>query len=118
MICHFILLNPARGENVGFAARAIKTMGFSSLRIVGEPLQDTSVARKTGYGAHDVLDETTNFQSLPEALRDLDLCIGTTSKVRIKRYDYHTPSQISALLNNKRATIKMWVYYLDRKRMG
>ena len=106
MNCHFILLNPARGENVGFAARAIKTLGFSSLRIVGEALQDSKPARKTGYGAHDVLDEITTFQSLPEALKDLDLCIGTTSKVRIKRYDYHTPNQISALLNTKGGTIQ------------
>ncbi len=98
---HFILVNPARGENVGFAARAIKTMGFSSLRIVGEPLQDTSAARKTAYGAHDVLDEITTFQSLSEALTDLDLTIGTTSKKRIKRYDYHTPGQIAELLHNK-----------------
>ena len=102
MNCHFILLNPVRGENVGFAARAIQTMGFSSLRIVGEALQDTSAARKTAYGAHDVLDSITTFQSLSEALADLDLTIGTTSKKRIKRYDYHTPGQISELLNGKR----------------
>lgn len=106
MRCHFILLNPARGENVGFAARAIKTMGFSSLRIVGEALQDSIPARKTGYGAHDVLDETISFQSLSEALKDLDLTIGTTSKKRIKRYDYHSPSQISELLSKKKATIQ------------
>lgn len=98
---HFILVNPARGENVGFAARALKTMGFSSLRIVGERLQDTSAARKTAYGAHDVLDEITTFQSLSEALADLDLTIGTTSKARIKRYDNLAPSQITSILREK-----------------
>lgn len=102
---HFILVNPARGENVGFAARALKTMGFSSLRIVGEPLQDTSAARKTAYGAHDVLDEITTFQSLPEALADLDLTIGTTSKARIKRYDNLAPSQITSILCEKQNII-------------
>ncbi len=106
MNCHFILQNPARGENVGFAARAIKTLGFSSLRIVGEALQESKAARKTGYGAHDVLDQTTNFESLPETLKDLDLTIGTTSKKRIKRYDYHTPGQIADLLNTKRSTMQ------------
>lgn len=30
----FILMAPARPENVGAAARALKTMGFSRLRIV------------------------------------------------------------------------------------
>ena len=31
---HIVLVEPARAENVGAAARAMKTMGFSSLRIV------------------------------------------------------------------------------------
>jgi tRNA/rRNA methyltransferase len=34
MQIHFILVEPAVPENVGAAARAIKTMGFSSLRLV------------------------------------------------------------------------------------
>ncbi len=106
MSCYFILLNPARGENVGFAARALKTMGFSCLRIVGEDLQDSKAARKTGYRAHDILDGTTNFQSLPEALTDMDLIIGTTSKKRIKRYDYQSPSQIAELLKSKSGIMK------------
>ena len=34
MDIHFILVEPTRPENVGASARAIKTMGFRSLRLV------------------------------------------------------------------------------------
>lgn len=101
MDCHFILVNPARGENVGFAARALKTLGFGALHIVGEKLQDSVPARKTGYGAHDLLDRVSNFSTLEQALTGMDLVIGTTSRLRIKRYDPHTPSQINQILNKK-----------------
>lgn len=101
MQVHFVLVHPARGENVGFAARALKTLGFNSLRIVGNSLQDSTPARKTGYGAHDILDSVRNFTNLNQALFDVDLSIGTTSKGRVKRYDYHTPKQIGALCGRK-----------------
>jgi tRNA/rRNA methyltransferase len=106
MRCHFILVNPARGENVGFAARALKVMGFDSLRIVGQDLQDSKAARKTGYGSHDILDQTGIFSDLEGALEDLDLNIGTTSTVRIKRYDNHSPTQISSILQSKQHTLE------------
>ena len=106
MSYHFILVNPARGENVGFAARALKTLGFNSLRIVGDKLQDSVSARKTGYGAHDILDRVTNFSSLEQALSDMDLVIGTTSRQRIKRYDLHLPSQINKILIDKKGIVQ------------
>ena len=87
---------------MGFAARALKTLGLTSLRIVGAALQHTVQARKTGYGAHDLLDQVSNYQSLEDALADLDLSIGTTSKKRIKRYDGHQPQQICEILANKK----------------
>jgi tRNA/rRNA methyltransferase len=101
MQLHFILVDPARGENVGFTARALKTMGFSSLRIVGKMLQHTVAARKTGYGSHDLLDQVAIYTSWDEATAGMDLIIGTTSKKRIKRYDAHTPQQLHRLLNAK-----------------
>ena len=106
MQLHFILVNPARGENVGFAARALKTMGFSSLRIVGEQLQNTVQARKTGYGAHQLLDRVVNYSSLAEAIADMDLCVGTTSKKRIKRYDAHSPQELGNILTVKQGMLQ------------
>ncbi len=106
MQIHFILVNPARGENVGFAARALKTMGFKSLRIVGKELQHSTTARKTGYGAHDVLDRVVRFTTLSEALSDIDISVGTTSRRRIKRYDNHSPAEINQIISSKRGVAK------------
>jgi tRNA/rRNA methyltransferase len=103
---HFILVNPARGENVGFAARALKTLGFGSLRLVGENLQDSVPARKTGYGSHDLLDRVSNFSTLEQALAGMDFVIGATSRPRIKRYDPHTPSQINRILTGKHSILQ------------
>ena len=105
MRCHIILINPAKAEHVGFVARAIKTMGLSSLRLVGEELQHSKQARKTGYGSHDILDQARCYPVMSAALDELDLTIGTTSKQRIKRYDAHSPSAISRILKSKMEAI-------------
>ena len=101
----FILINPARGEHIGFAARALKTMGFSQLRVVNSQAHLLPTARKTAYGAHDILDGVEAFPHLEDACADLSLTIGTTAKRRIKRYDYHLPSELTAILKSKYAQV-------------
>ena len=91
---------------MGFAARALKTMGFSSLRIVGEEIQNTTQARKTGYGAHQLLDRVVNYPTLEEATADMDLSVGTTSKKRIKRYDAHSPQELGNILTVKQGMLQ------------
>ena len=105
MQIHYILVNPAVPENVGFAARALKTMGFNSLRLVGSDLHNQQGARNTGYQSHDILDQVAIFEDLPAALKDVDLTIGTTAKSRIKRYDYHHPKELKKIIGEKEDTI-------------
>ncbi len=71
------------------------------MRIVGESLQNSTLARKTGYGSHDIMDRVKNFTSLESATTDLELTVGTTSKQRIKRYDAHHPTAIGSMLDSK-----------------
>lgn len=101
MQIHFILVNPAVPENIGFAARALKTMGFQSMRLVGLDLHNRKGARNTGYQSHDILDQVELFKSLEEAVKDVDLVIGTTAKTRIKRYDYYHPKDLAKLIAEK-----------------
>ncbi len=101
----FVLVNPARPENVGFAARAIKTMGFHDLRVVGSPEVLTGSARKTAYGSHDLLESARVFSELTKALKDLDLVVGTTAKKRTKRVDYHKPGPLVSLLQARASVI-------------
>ncbi|MGI9541610.1 MAG: tRNA/rRNA methyltransferase [Cyclobacteriaceae bacterium] len=105
MQIHFILVNPAVPENVGFAARALKTMGFHSLRLVGSDLHNQQGARNTSYQSHDILDQVEVFEDLPAALKDADLTIGTTAKSRVKRYDYLHPKDLERIIEEKEDAI-------------
>ena len=66
----FILMAPARPENVGAAARALKTMGFSRLRIVASDVHLRPEADWVAHGAQELLQQAMSFPTLPEALAD------------------------------------------------
>ena len=51
MLFPLILVSPARPENIGAAARAMKTMGFSQLRIVASDAWQDPAARRVAHGA-------------------------------------------------------------------
>ncbi|WP_306169586.1 TrmH family RNA methyltransferase, partial [Cronobacter sakazakii] len=59
-----ILVSPARPENVGAAARAMKTMGFTELRIVASEAHLDPAARRVAHGAGDILDNTRHYDTL------------------------------------------------------
>jgi tRNA/rRNA methyltransferase len=61
---HFVLVEPGVPENVGAAARALKTMGFSSLWIVNSQAHRDKPARILAHGSHDILDSVREFSDL------------------------------------------------------
>ncbi len=98
----FILSSPAREENVGAAARALKTMGIDRLRLVNplcDHLGDRALA--TAHGSLDILEGAEVFSSLPEAAADLSLLIGSAAKKRNIREDRHPLNELPAILKNK-----------------
>lgn len=97
----FVLMAPARPENVGAAARALKTMGFSRLRIVASTAYLQPEAAWVAHGATDLLEQAEAFATLPEALADLDLVIATTARTRGQVLNYLTPQQVSQQIRNK-----------------
>ncbi len=105
-----ILVEPSRGGNVGAAARAMKTMGFTDLRIVVSPAEEGrredprtwDEARAFAHGSREILDNAGVFNTLQEALQDRDLVVGTTARRRGKRDDYHPPRELRELLREGR----------------
>ncbi len=95
----FILSSPARQENIGAAARAIKTMGISGLRLVN-PLCDHlgERARATAHGSIDVLEAAAVYGSLEEAKADLSLLVGSAAKKRNIREDRHPVGALPDML--------------------
>ena len=102
----FILTEPAVPENIGFATRALKTMGFFNLRIVNGVNHQSALTRKTAYGSHDLLEAITIYQTLEKALLDIDLAIGTTSKKRIMRDEVLHVRELPEFIGGKGDSLK------------
>jgi len=118
MTIHFVLSHPAVPENIGFVCRAINTMGFASLRLVNPTDHLSQQAKKTAYGSHGILDNALVFESLEEALADIDLSIGTTAKKRLGRHDYHSPEEVAEILRQKEPVLNSVALVFGSERDG
>ena len=79
----FVLVRPHYPENVGAAARAIKTMGFTRLTLVKPGRMATPehmMARKMAVKSLDVLDGARRVTTVTEAVAGVDWVLGTTSR--------------------------------------
>ncbi|PIJ50278.1 tRNA/rRNA methyltransferase [Erwinia sp. OLTSP20] len=113
-----ILVSPARAENVGAAARAMKTMGFSDLRLVDSQVHLTTAARAVAHGAGDILDTVSCWPTLDAALADVDFSIATTARSRAKFHYYATPQQVTAILTEKQDWVERAALVFGREDSG
>jgi tRNA/rRNA methyltransferase len=104
-IC-FILVRPAVPENVGAAARALKTMGFSQLRIVGSEAHREKPARILAHGSNDILENAQSFPDLPAALADIDFSVATSAKQRHDRRYSLAPAELRASIESKASLLQ------------
>ena len=78
-----ILVRPQLGDNIGMAARAMLNCGLSEMRLVaprdGWPSER---AQRAASGADVVLDEARVFDSVAEAVADLQHVVATTARTR------------------------------------
>lgn len=116
-IC-FVLVEPAVPENIGAAARAIKTMGFSDLRLVNPKDKDSEMARRLAHGSAEILATAQVFSTLKEALSDVDFAIGTTAKTRSTKQDYYSPEQAAAIVLKKSAMCSKVAIVFGREESG
>jgi len=81
----FVMTQPSHPGNVGSAARAIKTMGFSELVLVAPRLPDIASqpeAVALASGAGDVLANAQVHDTLEAALAPVTLAFALTARVR------------------------------------
>lgn len=94
-----ILSRPQLGENIGAAARAMKNFGLSDLRIVaprdGWP---NKKAEAMAANAGDILAAARVFETLAEALSDLQLVYATTARDRGISKPVLTPTEAATRL--------------------
>lgn len=97
----FVLFEPQVPENVGAAARALKTMGFDQLRVVNSQAHLQPAAGWVAHGSEAVLGGIEQFADLRSALADCDLVVGTTAKQRAGYRDVYEPQQLRQMLEQK-----------------
>jgi tRNA/rRNA methyltransferase len=98
----FILVEPSVPGNIGAVARALKTMGFNDLRLV-HPCDylNSDETKKFAHGSVDIIEAAKVYQDVHEAIKDIDLVIGTTAKRRSAVHDYYSCQEIPGLLKQK-----------------
>ena len=78
-----IMVRPQLGENIGMAARAMLNCGLSSLRLVsprdGWPNER---AQRAASGADIVLEKAELFESVADAVADLEHVVATSARNR------------------------------------
>jgi len=118
MNMHFILVEPAVPENIGAAARALKTMGFNSLWLVNTKAHLDPKASWVAHASNDVLEEVRVFDRLEDALAELDFSIATSAKTRVVRQEYYMADDIPGILHEKSGFIKHAGIIFGREEYG
>jgi tRNA/rRNA methyltransferase len=114
----FILVEPALPDNVGAAARAIKTMGFTNLLLVNPCDYLSGPARWLAHGSNEILENARVFSSLQEAVSSFDFVAGTPAKRRSVKYDYCPLPELPGLINAKGNTIQKVAVVFGREESG
>lgn len=118
MQLHIVLVAPARPENVGAAARAMKTMGFMSLRVVDSEAHLQPAARWVAHGAGEILDGVQTFATLEQALADVDFTVATTARSRARFHYYCTPPELLEQLSERRQWVGQTALVFGREDSG
>lgn len=114
----FILVEPAVPENVGAAARAIKTMGFGDLRLVN-PCDHLDIkARMLAHASNDILESAKVYQSLEEAIKDVDFVFATSAKQRWVKLDIIPCNELTDFIEKKGDTINSIAIVFGREESG
>jgi len=114
----FILVEPAVPENVGAAARAMKTMGIWQLRLVKPCDFLGTKARMLAHGSNDILEKALVFETLRQAVEGVDFVIGTTARKRTKRIDYYPVEQLPDIILSKGNSIRSVAVVFGREETG
>jgi len=77
-----VLSRPSHPGNIGAAARAMKTMGFTDLRLVAPKAFPAAEAVAMASGAADVLDAARVYDTLEAALADVVHAVGFSARSR------------------------------------
>ena len=94
-----ILVQPQIGENIGMAARAMYNGGLTKLRLVNpKETWPNPKAVKPAAGAQVILDDVEVYDTLEEAIADLNFVLATSARPRdMTKHVYSAEGAIKAI---------------------
>lgn len=114
-----VLVEPQLGENIGMVARAMANFGLAELRLVnprdGWPNEK---ARSAASKADHVIDGARVFDTLPEAIADMNYVIATTARQRDGFKPVRGPVEASQILRQRFAAGQKTGILFGRERFG
>ncbi|WP_372772027.1 tRNA/rRNA methyltransferase [Mangrovibacterium sp.] len=114
----FILVEPAVPENVGAAARAMKTMGFADMRLVNPCDHLSDPARWLAHASNDILENATVYPDFEQAVNDIDFIIGTSAKQRLVKEDYQSTRDLVDIIRSKGSAVQHVAIVFGREDSG
>ncbi|MBE9064231.1 TrmH family RNA methyltransferase [cf. Phormidesmis sp. LEGE 11477] len=98
----FVLVEPGEAGNIGAAARAINTMGYTDLRLV-RPKADhlSGIALAMAHGSEHILENARLYENLADALDGIDLACASTTRHRMQKHHYVSVRDLPDLLAAK-----------------
>lgn len=114
-----ILVEPQLGENIGMVARAMANFGLSEMRLVnprdGWPSEK---ARSSASKANHVIDGVVVFETLEEAIADLNFVFATTARERDGFKPVRGPVEAARTLRQRTAAGEKCGVLFGRERWG
>ena len=114
-----VLVEPQLGENIGMVARAMANFGLSELRLVnprdGWPSEK---ARAAASSADHVIDGVQVYETLAEAVADLNFVYATTARLRDGFKPVRAPQDAAAQLRGRHGAGEMTGILFGRERWG
>lgn len=93
----FVLVRTSHPGNIGSAARAIRTMGYTRLVLVAPQRYPHDDVAAMAAGADDVLSRIVVVPDLASAIADCRLVLGATARQRHVALSEHTPREAAPL---------------------
>lgn len=90
-----VMVETTHPGNIGAAARAMKNMGLSRLVLVNPKCKIGERAYSRGSGANNVLDDRITVETLPQAVADCQVVIGTSARLRTLAWPELTPETLA-----------------------
>ncbi len=93
-----ILVEPLQSGNIGMVIRAMMNMGLSRLRIVNPKEFDPFIISAAAHRSEDFQKRIEFFDSLPEALQDVNLVVSASNRRRRLGPEILPPDELAPII--------------------